>query len=401
MSKIFLGNLNLKKMLSSLFLLVFFLVNTILCSTTSASTDTLKTNKWQAIDLSLFSDGIHHSLMIYKNEKAPYERYMPIEIDKIAENMLAWQNYDGGWPKNIDWLKKYSSEEFEKLPHRKKEITNYHSTFDNRNTYSQIEYLSQVFSQTQSEKFAASALRGLNYILENQNQSGGWRGADVDAITFNDDVTTGILHLFNDIIKNKHRYTFIDDPTYSRINTAFEKGIDCILKCQIKINGCLTAWCQQHSHIDYQPVWARAFEPPSIVSSESVSVIRLLMEIDNPSKKVIQSINSAVQWLDKVKIKGIRIDNVDADPINFTNHYSDFDRVVVKDENAPPIWSRYYDLVNEDPIFCTRQKVITRNYTDLSRERRTGYAWFNYTPSILINNDFVSWTERIAKLQKQ
>lgn len=396
MSKVFFEYVKWKKLLSMVFLLMIFSASTV-----SASSDTLKTNNWQTIDLSAFADGIHHSLMIYKNEEAPYERYLPNEIDKIAENMLAWQNYDGGWPKNIDWLKKYSDKEFEKLPHGKKKNSANHSTFDNRNTYSQIEYLSQVFSQTHSEKFAKSALLGIAYILESQNESGGWRGADVDAITFNDDVMTGIMHLLNNILKNRKLYPFINNATSLRINTAFEIGIECILKCQIKLNGRLTAWCQQHSHTDYQPVWARAFEPPSIVSSESVSVIRLLMEIDNPSKEVIQSINSAVKWLDKVKIQGIRIENVAADPTKFKYHYSDFDRVVVKDDNAPPIWSRYYDLENEDPIFCTRQKVITRNYTDLSRERRTGYAWFTYSPSILINDDFINWSKKIDNLQKQ
>jgi len=393
--------LNRKYLLVTVFLLLIFSVNSIWGSNMSATADTIKTKKTVAVDLTSFSDGIHHALMGYKDKKAPYERYSPEEIDKISENFLLWQNKDGGWPKNIDWLKKYSPEEVDKILQREKDGSDRKSTFDNRNIYSQIEYLAKVYHQTGTVKFAESALRGINYILESQNISGGWRGADVDAITFNDDVMQGIMHLLNSILKNRNAYPFIDDPTYLKINLAFEKGIDTILKCQIKVDGRLTAWCQQHSHEDYKPVWARAFEPPSIASSESVSVIRLLMDIENPSKEVIRSVKAAVEWLDKAKIYGIRIENVAAEPIHFNYHYSDFDRVIVKDENAPPIWSRYYDLEIEDAIFCTREKVITRNYTDLSRERRTGYAWFTYSPNALINKDFVKWSDKIANLQKQ
>lgn len=394
-------SLNRKSLLVTGFLLLILSVNTILGSNISDSADTLKTNKPEAVDLTPFSDGINHALMVYKDKKAPYERYSPEEIDKISENLLLWQNKDGGWPKNIDWLKKYSGIEKEEILQRDKNDSKSRSTFDNRNIYSQIEYLVKVYHQTGSEIYAESALRGINYILENQNISGGWRGADIDAITFNDDVMTGILQLLNRILKNRNIYPFIDDSTFLKIHLAFEKGIDCILRCQITVDGRLTAWCQQHSNEDYKPVWARAFEPPSIASSESVSVIRLLMEIEDPSEEVIRSVKSAVQWMDKVKINGIRIENVAAEPISFKYHYSDFDRVIVKDENAPPIWSRYYDLALEDPIFCTREKVITRNYTDLSRERRTGYAWFSYAPAPLIHTDFAKWSEKIAKLPKQ
>jgi PelA/Pel-15E family pectate lyase len=397
-SLVFFEFLNRKKLLVTGFLLMFLSVNAILGSNFSASADTLKTKKPEAVDLSSFSDGINHALMGYKDKKAPYERYSPEEIDKISENFLVWQNKDGGWPKNIDWLKKYSGKEIEEILQREKDGSKSNSTFDNRNIYSQIEYLAKVYHQTGTEKFAESALRGINYILECQHISGGWRGADVDAITFNDDVMQGIMHLLNSILTTRNTYPFIDDPTYLKINMAFEKGIDCILKCQIRVDGRLTAWCQQHSFEDFKPVWARAFEPPSIASSESVSVVRLLMKIENPSKEIIRAVESAVQWLDKVKINGIRVENVAAEPINFKYHYSDFDRVIVKDENAPPIWSRYYDLEIEDPIFCTRQKVITRNYTDLCRERRTGYAWFTYSPTALIKTDFVKWSEKVSKL---
>ena len=89
------------------FFLMILSVNSFGGSKISESADTIKTKKPEAVDLTSFSDGIHHALMGYKDKKAPHKRYSPEEIDKISENLLLWQNTDGGWPKNIDWLKIY------------------------------------------------------------------------------------------------------------------------------------------------------------------------------------------------------------------------------------------------------------------------------------------------------
>jgi len=52
---------------------------------------------------------------------------------------------------------------------------------------------------------------------------------------------------------------------------------------------------------------ARAFEPPSICNEESAGVVKLLMNIKNPSKEVINSIQNAVQWFAESKILNTRV----------------------------------------------------------------------------------------------
>src|SRR5690606_41544954 len=54
--------------------------------------------------------------------------------------------------------------------------------------------------------------------------------------------------------------------------------------------------------VTFEPKWARNFESPSIASDESVGIIRFLMELEQPSPEVICAIQSAVTWLDEVKI---------------------------------------------------------------------------------------------------
>ena len=40
-------------------------------------------------------------------EESPYEQYFSEQIVHIAENLVAAQNEDGGWPKNKDWITVY------------------------------------------------------------------------------------------------------------------------------------------------------------------------------------------------------------------------------------------------------------------------------------------------------
>lgn len=136
------------------------------------------------------SDGIHHWNLGHPVRH--YARYAPEQYKEIADNFIAYQNQDGGWPKNIDWLAIIPVDSVRstlKLRERK-------STLDNRNTYSQVDYLAQVYVLTKQSKYKNAAIKGLDYLLKTQKKNGGWRGWDVDAITYNDNVTTGVLELF-------------------------------------------------------------------------------------------------------------------------------------------------------------------------------------------------------------
>jgi len=359
-----------------------------------------KAKQWEPISTGAFADSINHVIMRYKARKPPYDQFKPEQIVHIAENLLAWQNEDGGWPKNKDWLKIMSPEELAALPKEKKENRHNFSTLDNGSTWSQIDYLARVYQRTGLKQYADSALRGIDFILAAQRDSGGWRGADVDAITFNDDVMVGALRTLQSVVADKALYDFVDDEMRAQAEAAFNKGIDCILKCQIRKGDRLTAWCQQHDHRTFQPAWARSFEPPSIVTSESVGVVSLLMSLDDPTPEIVESVRSAVGWFKKVGIKGLRLERKTIKPVKFPYHWANFDLVEVKDPTAPIIWTRYYDLKTEEPIFCTRKGEITKNFTDLSLERRTGYAWYGYWPNRILESSYPEWERKWGGKEK-
>jgi len=351
--------------------------------------------QWHAIDLQLFSDSIHHARMIFKDEKPPYAIWQPTQIIHIAENILAHQYEDGGWPKNIDWQRAWSDEELVSI--RTKYGSRQGGTLDNRNTYSQVRYLAKVHQQTDLNRYAQAASKGLNWILTKQNEhSGGWPGDDVDAVTFNDDVMVGVMKLLWDIRQGNKEYAFLSNKLMQRVNEAYNRGLTCILKCQIKVQGELTAWCQQHSHHDLRPVKARSYELPSIVSAESVEVVHFLMDIDDPIPEVIRAVQAAVSWLARVKITGLRLKTIEAEPIRFRWHYSDKDRVVVPDPQTPTIWARFYDLKEFKPFFVNRSGEVVQDYSKLSRERRTGYDWYGYWPAKLLEDEYSSWQKKWA-----
>ena len=290
--------------------------------------------EYNPIDISGFEDDIRH----WKNGQGrgfDYERYDINQITKIADNLLKFQNPDGGWPKNIDWLGKLN---YDKVWERLSDFER-KSTCDNRNTYTQIEYLSKVYTYTLDDKYRDGALRGFNFILDTQNESGGWRGSDVNAITFNDDLMTGIMNLFLDIIEGRPYYSWIGKDLMVRIEDSFRRAVDVTLNCQIIVNGKKTGWCQQHDHKTLLPVKARSYELPSIASLETTSVVEFLMRMDDPNDEIIDAITGAINWLDVSKIYRIRLERIEVDNREISVKYKRYDVMAVEDAEAPPVWA--------------------------------------------------------------
>ena len=234
-------------------------------------------------------------------------------------------------------------------------------------------------------------LKALRYILHNQNKSGGWRGSDVDAITYNDQVMTGVMNLFLDILEQPDHFGWVHKELVDSIKISLNKAIDVTLNCQIVLNGKKTAWCQQHDNETLDPVKARSYELPSITGHESVDVVEFLMRIENPSEEIKQAIVSAVYWLKSVKIEGVRLERIPLKEDEIINQEYPYDNKLVKDSTAPPIWARYYDLEQSKPFLCRRDGRIVYSLDSISPERRTGYAWYGYWPEPLIDTLYPVW----------
>ncbi len=344
--------------------------------------------EYKAVDTKPFADAAHHWYDIFEKENVIVPdknqlKYKPEQIENIADNILLYQKSNGGWPKNYDILAILTEQQKQALI-QAKDILN--TTFDNGTTWSHVECLAKVYSATNIEKYKTACLKGFEFILAAQYANGGWpqyfplKKDYSKYITYNDDVFAGIMGMLKDVNDEQPWYQFLDKSYRKRLVKAFEKGIDCIIKTQIKDNGKLTAWCQQHDEQTLEPTWARAFEPPAICNGESADVVLLLMQIKNPGRKVINAIQNAVAWFNESKILNTRQKIIPA-PVDTTPFtISKTDKIIVTDPKAPPIWTRYYELKTYRPMFCNRGKKIVYSLAEVERERRDGYGWYTYAP---------------------
>ena len=249
----------------------------------------------------------------------------------------------------------------------------------------EINYLLAAYKQFREERFRQGALRGIRYLLAMQYDNGGWpqfwpaRHAGYDNvkayahfITFNDNAMVNAMRVLRNVAEDKEPYTLLEasQALKDSCQRAFDKGIECILRCQIVTDGKLTVWCQQHNDKTLAPEHARAYELPSYCSAESASIVELLMSLPNPDQKVIKAVDAAMEWFEKTKIMGLRT--------NFTRKADGkWQRDIIEDPNAGPLWARFYDLKNCEPFFCDRDGIPRKKLSEIGDERRNGYGWYN------------------------
>lgn len=353
------------------------------------------------IDTSDFLDAAHHWYDIRDkgntiNPRPGHPAYRATEITGIADNILLYQKTNGGWPKNYDMQAILATDQKDSLLNAKTEL---HTTFDNGTTYAQIAYLASAYTATKKEVYKTAAEKGLDYILSAQYVNGGWpqyyplENNYSRCITFNDDAYIGILQVLKDIADGNPEYAFIENKQRQKYITAFNKGLDCILKTQINDAGKPTAWCQQYNEITLEPAWARKFEPPAICNRESVGIVLLLMSIHDPSQAIKDAVQNAVAWFNESKILNTKVVTVDAPEMVTPFTVSRHDKIVVNSPGAPPIWTRYYELKTHRPLFCNRDSKVVYSLAEVTRERRDGYGWYTYEPQKVLNS-FEAWKKK-------
>jgi PelA/Pel-15E family pectate lyase len=325
--------------------------------------------------------------------------YASPEALRVADNLLLYQREVGGWPKNIDMAAPLSEKERAELL-KLKAVTGNESaaTIDNGATFTQLEYLARVYTAQKQERHREAFIKGLDYLLAAQYENGGWpqyyplRKGYYSHITYNDNAMTGVLELLRDVARCKSDYTFVDDARRQKSEKAVERGVECILKTQVKVEGKLTVWGAQHDVTTFAPVPARKFEPVSLASRESVGVTRFLMSIERPDARVVEAIESAHAWFKSSQLSGIRwVEREDK------SVPGGVERTVVKDPQAPPLWARFYELGTNRPVFEGRDGVVRYSVLEIEPERRNGYGWYTEEPRKLIEREYPAWQKRQKK----
>lgn len=328
--------------------------------------------------------------------RQPAEWYAGAEARGLADNIVAQQSQAGGW---TNWtnesgmLTAATPEQIAKQDH---------GSIDDGATTTQLRILARVLAaagggatpeeQARTERHRAAFLRGLDFLFAAQYPNGGWpqhfpgQGYRTN-ITFNDDATFNVITLLRAVAAgNDPLYAWIDAARRKRADEAVAKGIDCILRTQVVVNGKKTAWGAQHDPKTLLPAAARKFEPASLSGHESVPLLRLLMSVEKPTPEIVAAVRAAVAWLEAVKLTGIRVERFES--------AEGRDARVVADPAAPPLWARFYEIGTNRPIFAGRDAVIKYEMAQIERERRGGYGWYTERPQQLLAEEYPRWAAK-------
>jgi PelA/Pel-15E family pectate lyase len=270
------------------------------------------------------------------------------------------------------------------------------TTIDNRTSYTQVAFLAKIITASIAKqtppnnfsKYKDAFNKGLDYILSSQYANGGFpqyfplKKGYYTHVTFNDDAMIGVLELLSAITANNADFKFVDEARRQKAGREVELAMPLILKLQVVVDGKKTAWAQQYDENTLQPAWARKYEPPCLTAGESVGVVRFLMS-RKPTPEIVDAIESAIVWFKKTELHGIRWVR--------TNGQNS----IVKDTDAPPIWSRFYEIKTMKPIFLGRDSVIHYDVLEIEAERRNGYAWYVTSPTELLEKDYPKWRAAI------
>jgi PelA/Pel-15E family pectate lyase len=332
--------------------------------------------------------------------------YATAEATHIAGVVLSFQTPAGGWSKNIDMSKtpRQPGQSYAYGPDQTARLMtpgdfgtgsdagwNYIGTIDNDATTTQLHFLAKVVSALGAASPGAAAYRkaflhGMDYLLAAQYPNGGWpqiwplAGGYHDGITYNDDAMIQVMELLQATAAGRDEFSFVPAAVRKQAEASVARGIKCILATQIVVRGKPTVWCQQYDPLTMQPASARNYEMPSQSAAESANILLFLMDLPRPTPAEIAAIRGAGAWLTKVAIAG------------YAFRPTPEGRALVPSPGAPLIWARYYEIGTDRPLFGDRDKSIHDTLTEISLERRNGYAWYSTAAQKAVTR-YAQWRE--------
>ena len=184
-------------------------------------------------------------------------------------------------------------------------------------------------------------------------------------ICFNDGAFINYLRCINFILNSEIKKE-LKISKILKLRSNYNKALNCLLDLQITINGKKTIWAQQYDPITLLPTVGRSFEKISLCSLESAQVVIYLISLPNPNNRIKNAIISACEWF-------------------YQNKIMDYEQIINNNEvninynlnNKRNLYSRYYSLENNSPIFFDRSgnEYNLNSFNTLDSGLRNGYTW--------------------------
>jgi PelA/Pel-15E family pectate lyase len=220
----------------------------------------------------------------------------------------------------------------------------------------------------------------LDYLLDMQMPNGCFpqvyplQGSYHDAVTINDDAMTHALIVLREVSDGK--VTAATAAEQRRANVAVSKGLACLVASQVVVGGKRTIWGQQHDPLTLAPIAARTYELTSLSALESAGVLDFLMTLPTPNQRIVEAVYAGAEWLRDRPLHGLR--------------YQGY--VLTRDDKAPPLWGRLYEIGTNRVIMANRDGVKQYDWNQLT-DRRSGYGWYTTVPAQTLAT-FEKWSRQ-------
>jgi PelA/Pel-15E family pectate lyase len=294
---------------------------------------------------------------------------------RTLDNILSWQTAFGDWPKNNDTVHQAFPRDAQKPD----------GSFDNGATTGELRVVARAYRLTGHPAYQQAFVRGFQHILKAQYAHGGWpqfyplSQVYHRHVTFNDGSMIRLMEFLRDASSHED-FGWLDGDQSQAAKTAVERGIECILRCQVVVDDVPTVWCAQHHAETLEPVGARSFELASLSGAESAEILLFLMAIEDPSPSIVRAVQAGVAWFQATAIRGYRYRKSETEP------------ALVQDPAAPPLWARFYELQSNRPIFSDRDGVKKYDIEQIGMKIRS-YSWYGTWGSKVLDQ-YARWEHR-------
>jgi pectinesterase len=178
-------------------------------------------------------------------------------------------------------------------------------------------------------------LDGLDLVLAAQLPNGCWprvyplRGGGNDAITVGDGGMLNVLHMLLPVARGALH--FVDDALLRRAEQSLLRGVDCILRTQVMVDGRRTGWSARLDPLTLAPILADAREPAGLGARETPVVLGFLMPYETSDPRVAAAVRGGAAWLRETMLWGL-LRGSDGAP--------------APAPGAWPLWARVYEFGN-------------------------------------------------------
>ena len=283
----------------------------------------------------------------------------------VLSCILSWQTPNGDWPNRNTTKILFKGD--------RKQLS---GSFANGATTSELRTLARAARLTDDVRYKQAVVKGVDLILEAQYQNGGWAKQHTStdnsnrSNTFECNCMIGLMNFLREVVTDDD-FAFLDASQRTRAETAVQKAVNCILDCQVVVNGERTIWCAQNDTDLLKPVQQQSDQDPPLATIESGEVLLFLMRLDDPSLEVIDAVRSGVHWFRSTKIVGHR--------------YSRKAQKLVPDDSASPLWARFYELETNRPIFTRLDGGPEYEIKKIDKIRRIELQWYDACGEKVLN----------------